>query len=58
MNEGSNHYNINYTFNIQSVEDFYNQLNQRSEEILKSYEYNGDVTLANQMLKEIGVNCG
>ena len=56
MNEEHKPYNISYTFHIQSVEDFFNQLNQHADEILKSYEADEDLTLAQEMLQGIGVN--
>lgn len=56
MNKDNKPYNISYTFHIQSVEDFYNQLAQHAEEILQSYDAEDDLTLAQQMLRGIGVN--
>ena len=56
MNEEKQPYNINYTFHIQSVEDFFRQLNEHADEILKSYEAEEDLTLAQDMLRGIGVN--
>jgi hypothetical protein len=56
MNEENKPYNIEYTFHIQSAEDFFRQLNEHADEILKSYEANEDLTLAQDMLRGIGVN--
>lgn len=56
MSEEQKPYNISYTFHIQSVEDFYNQLAQHAEEILQSYDTEDDLTLAQEMLQGIGVN--
>jgi hypothetical protein len=56
MNEEHKPYNIEYTFHIQSVEDFYRQLNEHADEILNSYEAEEDLTLAQNMLRGIGVN--
>ena len=56
MDKDFDPYSVEYTFNIQSTEDFFNQLNNRSEEILKSYDCDDDLTLAQDMLRSIGVN--
>jgi hypothetical protein len=56
MNEEHRPYNIEYTFHIQSAEDFFRQLNERADKILKSYEADEDLTLAQDMLRGIGVN--
>ena len=56
MNEEQKSYNVSYTFHIQSAEDFFRQLNEHADEILKSYEADEDLTLAQDMLRGIGVN--
>ena len=56
MNEEQKSYNVSYTFHIQSAEDFFRQLNEHADEILKSYEVDEDLSLAQDMLRGIGVN--
>jgi hypothetical protein len=56
MNEEQKPYNITYTFHIQSAKDFYRQLNDYDNEILNRYETVEDLTLAQYMLRGIGVN--
>lgn len=57
-NEEHNPYNINYTFHIQSAEDFYNQLRvYHTLDLAVEQELEtDDLTLAQEMLKGIGVN--
>lgn len=56
----NNDYNINYSFHVQSPEDFYNQLRAfhledwRREQAVDV----SDLTLAKEALAKIGVNCG
>ena len=56
MNEEQKPYNVSYTFHIQSAEDFFRQLNKHADEILESYKADEDLTLAQDMLRGIGVN--
>ena len=56
MNEEQKSYNVSYTFHIQSAEDFFRQLNEHADEILKSYEADEDLSQAQDMLRGIGVN--
>ena len=55
-----NNYNINYSFHVQSPEDFYNQLRAfHLEDWRKEQEIGvSDTTLAKQELAKIGINCG
>lgn len=55
MNEEHKPYNIEYTFHIQSVEDFYAQLCAWADEHYNETDPN-DTELAKQMLKDIGIN--
>ena len=52
-------YNISYTFFVQGVEDFYRQLREyERDDYLNELEVDtDDLTLAQDMLKSIGVNC-
>ena len=60
MSEEHNPYNIEYTFHIQSAEDFYNQLHAfNNVDLEKENEIDVSECLeAREMLKQIGVNCG
>lgn len=52
-------YKIGYTFYVQSAEDFYNQLKEFEQEhglIDQTVDEYTDLTLAQEMLKDIGVN--
>lgn len=51
-------YNINYTFHIQSTEDFYNQLRayHREDYAREQAVDVEDLKLAQDMLRSIGVN--
>ena len=55
-----NNYNINYSFHVQSPEDFYNQLRAfHLEDWRKEEEIDvSDTTLAKEALAKIGINCG
>lgn len=57
MNKHEKPYHIEYTFHVQSAEDFYRQLHNRADEIVKSYDLTDDTTLAKTMLESIGVRC-
>lgn len=50
---------INYTFHIQSVEDFYAQLRafERNDYLDELEIDTEDLTLAKKMLENIGINC-
>lgn len=57
MNKDQKPYNITYTFHVQSVEDFYRQLNNQADIHMQTYECDvDDVALAQSMLRSIGVN--
>lgn len=58
MNEDHKPYNINYTFHIQSAEDFYNQLRayHTLDLAIEQELETDDLTLAQKMLRGIGVN--
>lgn len=52
-------YKIGYTFYIQNAEDFYNQLRAFEQEhglIDQTVDEYTDLTLAQEMLRDIGVN--
>lgn len=57
MNKEQKPYNIEYTFNIQSAEDFYNQLRAfHREDYAREQEIDVDnLELAQSMLKGIGI---
>lgn len=57
MNEEHKPYKINYTFHIQSTDDFYNQLRAfHREDYAREQEIDlEDLSLAQDMLKSIGV---
>ena len=59
MNEEYKPYNINYTFHVQSTEDFYRQLKafERVDYLNEAEIDTDDLTLAQNMLKDIGVEC-
>lgn len=52
-------YNINYTFHIQSAEDFYNKLREYHtlDLAIEREHETDDLTLAKNMLEKIGINC-
>ena len=54
----SKDYNINYTFHVQSAEDFYKQLKEfERQDHLNELEIDvDDCTLAQDILRGIGVN--
>jgi len=54
----SKDYNINYTFHVQSAEDFYKQLKEfEHDDYLNELEIDvDDCALAQDMLRGIGVN--
>lgn len=58
MNEETPYKNISYTFYVQSVEDFYKQLQEyeQKDRFAESEFDTNDLTLAQDMLKSIGVN--
>jgi hypothetical protein len=58
MNKEQKPYNIEYTFHIQSAEDFYNQLRAfHREDYAREQEIDVDnLELAQSMLKGIGIN--
>lgn len=53
------YYSINYSFQVQSAEDFYNQLHALHLESLHNEETIdvSDTALAKSMLSNIGVKC-
>jgi hypothetical protein len=60
MNKEHNPYNIEYTFHIQSAEDFFSQLRAFNKEDLDKENAIdvSDCKEAKEMLQQIGVNCG
>ena len=55
MNEEHKPYNIEYTFHVQSAEDFYAQLYKWTDEHYKETDIT-DTALAKQMLEHIGIS--
>ena len=55
----NDYYSINYSFQVQSTEDFYNQLQALHLESLNNEETIdvNDTALAKSMLSNIGVKC-
>lgn len=58
MNEERKPYKINYTFHIQSAEDFHSKLREyhRIDLAIEQERETGDLVLAQTMLEAIGVN--
>jgi Mg2+ and Co2+ transporter CorA len=58
MDKKQQPYNINYTFHVQSVEDFYGQMRSIADQAYAEETEITDTRQAQQMLNQIGVRCG